>query len=149
MAREEGDQEEGIGGWWLFIFRYEHILFSMARAATTTDAFNAIAEERRREIIGLLAGQERSVGELVRSTDATQPQISKHLRVLREVGLVSVRRDGRLRWYCLNAAPLQAVHDWVRPLERFWDHQLARVKARAEAQASQEPSSSSPSQPED
>ena len=106
----------------------------MARSATTTDAFNAIAERRRREIIGLLAERERTVGDLVDTIgDVTQPQVSKHLRVLREVGLVDVREDGRLRRYSLNAEPLQEVHEWVQTFERFWDHQLAGVKKLAEA----------------
>ena len=107
----------------------------MARSATTTDAFNAIAEGRRREIVGLLAGQERSVGELVESLGVAQPQVSKHLRVLREVGLVRVRREGRLRWYRLDAQQLKPIYEWVQTFERFWDHQLAGVKQRAEAKA--------------
>ncbi len=107
----------------------------MPRSATTTDAFNAIAERRRRDIIGLLAGGERSVNDLVTSMDVTQPQVSKHLRVLREVGLVNVRHEGRLRWYSLNADRLMPVYEWMRTFERFWDHQLAGVKSRAEAKA--------------
>ncbi len=107
----------------------------MARSPTTTDAFNAIAEVRRRELLGLLAKRELSVGELVDSTGVTQPQVSKHLRVLREVGLVEVRQEGRVRWYRVNAKKLKPVYDWVRTFERFWDHQLAGVKASAEAKA--------------
>ena len=107
----------------------------MARSPTTTDAFNAIAEVRRRELLGLLAKRELSVGELVDSTGVTQPQVSKHLRVLREVGLVEVREEGRVRWYRVNAKKLKPVYDWVRTFERFWDHQLAGVKASAEAKA--------------
>ena len=107
----------------------------MPRSATTTDAFNAIAEQRRREIIGLLAGRERSVNDLVESMDVAQPQVSKHLRVLREVGLVNVRDEGRLRWYSLNADQLKPIYDWVLTFERFWGHQLGRVKVRAEAKA--------------
>ncbi len=108
----------------------------MARAATTTDAFNAISETRRREIIGLLAGQERSVNDLVDSmNEITQPQVSKHLRVLREVELVNVREDGRMRLYSLNAENLKPVHDWVRTFEKFWGNQLAGIKKIAEAKA--------------
>jgi len=107
----------------------------MARSPTTTDAFNAIAEVRRRELLGLLAKRELSVGELVDSMDVSQPVVSKHLRVLREVGLVEVREEGRLRWYRVNAKQLKPVYDWVRTFERFWDHQLAGIKASAEAKA--------------
>ena len=108
----------------------------MARSATTTDAFNAIAELRRREILGLLAERERTVNELVETLgDVTQPQISKHLRVLREVGLVDVQEDGRLRRYRLQAEPLQEIHQWVQGFEQFWDHQLAGVKQLAESKA--------------
>jgi DNA-binding transcriptional ArsR family regulator len=118
----------------------------MARSPTTADAFNAIAENRRREIITLLAGRERSVNELVESLGVTQPQVSKHLRVLREVGLVSVREDGRHRWYKLNANRLKPVFEWVQAFERFWDHQLAGIKARAEGK-SKAPKSNAPSDP--
>ncbi len=108
----------------------------MARSATTSDAFNAIAEGRRREIIGLLAERTRTVNDLVDSIgDLTQPQVSKHLRVLREVGLVNVQVDGRLRRYSLNPDPLQEIHEWVQAFERFWDHQLAGVKKLAESKA--------------
>ena len=110
----------------------------MPRSPTTTDAFNAIAEERRREIIFNLAGRERSVNELVDSLGVTQPQVSKHLRVLREVGLVNVRQEGKLRWYSLNANQLKPVFDWVQTFELFWDHQLTGVKALAEAKAKAE-----------
>jgi DNA-binding transcriptional ArsR family regulator len=103
--------------------------------ATTSDVFNAIAEGRRREILELLADGERPVNDLVESLGVAQPQVSKHLRVLREVGLVNVRDAGRLRYYSLNAEPLRTVHDWSRTFERFWDHQLARIKQRAEAAA--------------
>ena len=108
----------------------------MARSATTTDAFNAIAELRRREILGLLAERERTVNDLVQSLgDVTQPQVSKHLRVLREVGLVDVQEQGRQRRYRLQAAPLQEIHQWVQGFERFWDHQLVGVKQLAESKA--------------
>src|SRR3712207_6951564 len=86
----------------------------MARAATTTDAFNAVAEPRRREILDLLAGGERPVGDLVCLLGVSQPLVSKHLRVLREVGAVEVREEGRRRLYRLNAQALRPIHDWVR-----------------------------------
>lgn len=105
----------------------------MSRAATTSDVFNAIAEPRRREIIGLLARHEaRSVGELVEATGLAQPAVSKHLAVLRAVGVVSVRKEGKSRLYSLNPSELKPVNDWVKPFERFWSHQLDRIKERAE-----------------
>lgn len=106
----------------------------MARAPTTTDAFAAIAEPRRREVLGLLArgNGEHDVSWLVEELGWPQPQVSKHLAVLREVGLVSVVRKGRQRMYSLNAQELRPVHDWVKTFERFWDHQLSRIKERAE-----------------
>jgi len=108
----------------------------MARAATTSDAFNAIAEPRRRRIIDLLAGAgERAVGDLVRTLRMPQPAVSKHLGVLRRVRLVSVSRRGRRRMYRLNPGRLKPVHDWVKTYERFWSHQLSRIKERAEQKA--------------
>ena len=108
----------------------------MARAATTSDVFNAIAEPRRRRIIDLLAaGDERDVSELVRATRLPQPSVSKHLSVLRRVRLVSASRRGRRRVYRLNATALKPVHDWVKNYERFWSHQLQRIKQRAEQKA--------------
>ncbi|MGA9856500.1 MAG: metalloregulator ArsR/SmtB family transcription factor [Solirubrobacteraceae bacterium] len=92
----------------------------MARAATTTDAFNAVAEPRRRELLDLLAGGERSVGELVTLTGLPQPQVSKHLRVLREVGAVHVRGDGRQRLYRLDGHALKPIHDWVSEYRQTW-----------------------------
>lgn len=92
----------------------------MARAATTTDAFNAVAEPRRRQILDLLAGGERPVNDIVALLDMAQPQVSKHLKVLREVGLVQVRDDGRRRLYRLNGRPLKSIYDWVRNYERSW-----------------------------
>ena len=92
----------------------------MARAATTTDAFNAIAEPRRRQILDLLAGGERPVNDLVRELGLAQPQVSKHLRVLREVGAVEARGDGRRRLYRLNGEVLKPIHDWVKEYERTW-----------------------------
>ena len=96
------------------------IILRMARAATTSDAFNAVAEPRRREIIAVLARGERPVGDLVAALGATQPQVSKHLRVLREVGVVHVRDEGRHRLYRLDAGALRPIHDWVKEYERLW-----------------------------
>jgi DNA-binding transcriptional ArsR family regulator len=99
----------------------------MARAATTTDAFNAVAEPRRRQILDLLASGERPVNDLVDLLDLAQPLVSKHLRVLREVGLVDVRDSGRQRLYRLNAAPLKPIHDWVKAYERSWEERFAAL----------------------
>ncbi len=108
----------------------------MPRAATTTDVFNAIAEPRRREIIkALVGGRAHAVGELVKTLRIPQPAVSKHLGVLRKVGIVSVSRHGRRRLYHLNAEELKPVHDWVKTYERFWTHQLDRIKDRAERKA--------------
>src|SRR3954453_24003240 len=96
------------------------MLWCMARAATTTDAFNAVAEPRRREILDALAGGERPVNDLVRMLGLTQPQVSKHLRVLREVGAVDVRDEGRQRLYRLNGRALKPIHDWAKNYERSW-----------------------------
>jgi DNA-binding transcriptional ArsR family regulator len=92
----------------------------MARAATTADAFNAVAEPRRRQILDVLAGGERPVNDLVSVLGLAQPQVSKHLRVLREVGAVDVRDEGRQRLYRLNGHALKPIHDWVRAYERTW-----------------------------
>jgi DNA-binding transcriptional ArsR family regulator len=92
----------------------------MARAATTADAFNAVAEPRRRQILDVLAGGERPVNDLVRVLGLTQPQVSKHLRVLREVGAVDVRDEGRRRLYRLNGQALKPIHDWVKRYEASW-----------------------------
>ena len=107
----------------------------MARAATTSDAFNAVAEPRRREILNYLALQERPVGEIVNLMGLEQPSVSKHLRVLLEVGLVNVRRDGRRMLYRTNAEAIRPLHDWTGTFERFWRHQLRRVKERAEGKS--------------
>ena len=107
----------------------------MARSPTTSDAFNAVAEPRRRQILDLLVQGERSVNAMVESLGLGQPQVSKHLRVLREVGLVRVRGSGRRRIYALDADRLRPIHDWVRAFEPFWDHQLDRIKRRAEREA--------------
>jgi len=104
----------------------------MARAATTSDAFNAVAEPRRRAILNYLALQERPVGEIVDSLGLEQPSVSKHLRVLLEVGLVNVRRDGRHMLYRTNAEAIRPLHEWTETFERYWRHQLSRVKERAE-----------------
>jgi DNA-binding transcriptional ArsR family regulator len=97
------------------------MLPAMARAATTTDAFNAVADPRRRQSLALLAGGERPVNDLVDALRIGQPQVSKHLRVLREVSLVTVRDDGRQRLYRLNGPALKPVHDWVKEFERTWN----------------------------
>jgi DNA-binding transcriptional ArsR family regulator len=101
----------------------------MARAATTTDAFNAVAEPRRREILDLLVAGERPVNEVVRLLGISQPLASKHLRVLREVGAVEVREEGKLRLYRLNAGALKPIHDWVKGYERFWLGRFDRLDA--------------------
>jgi len=97
---------------------------NVARAATTTDAFNAIAEPRRRQILDVLAAGELSVNDLVAQLELAQPQVSKHLRVLREVGLVHVREDGRQRLYSLNGSPLKPIHDWVKAYEQSWNERF-------------------------
>jgi len=119
---------------------------AMPRAATTSDVYNAIAEPRRRAIIDLLAREGREapgkmqghpVGTLVSRLRLSQPTVSKHLRVLRQVGIVSVSKRGRHRLYQLNARELKPVFDWVTHFEQFWTNQLQRIKQRAERQASQ------------
>ena len=107
----------------------------MARAATTSDAFNAVAEPRRRAILELLLQRERPVGAIGDALGLPQPSVSKHLRVLHEVGLVAMRRDGRQIFYRTNAEPIQSVYDWTRQFERYWHKQLIRVKDRAERAA--------------
>jgi DNA-binding transcriptional ArsR family regulator len=99
----------------------------MARAATTTDAFNAVAEPRRRQILDALAGGERPVNDLVRVLGLTQPQVSKHLRVLREVGAVDVRDEGRRRVYRLNGSALKPIHDWVKNYEGLWSERFDQL----------------------
>src|SRR6202521_5602843 len=110
---------------------WECIVAPMARAATTSDAFNAVAEPRRRAILNYLALQERPVGEIVDSLGLEQPAVSKHLRVLLQVGLVNVRRDGRRMLYRTNAEAIRPLHEWTETFERYWRHQLSRVKERA------------------
>ena len=100
------------------------MFLAMARAATTSDVFNAVAERRRRQVIELLAGGERSVGELVAELGTTQPQVSKHLRVLLEVELVSVRREGRHRLYRLETEGLKQIHEWAQRFEPLWQERF-------------------------
>jgi DNA-binding transcriptional ArsR family regulator len=107
----------------------------MPRAHTTLDSFNAVAEPKRRQVLDVLARGERPVNELVESLGWPQPQVSKHLGVLKKVGLVSERRVGRQRVYRLNGEQLKPIHDWVKSFERFWTHQLEQIKARAEKKA--------------
>ena len=107
----------------------------MARAATTSDAFNAVAEVRRREILSFLVLGERPVGDIVDSLRMEQPTVSKHLRVLKEVGLVDVRRNGRRMLYRTNAEAIRPLHEWTSTFEKYWRHQLLRVKERAELKA--------------
>lgn len=104
----------------------------MPRATTNSDVFNAVAEPQRRVILELLASEERPVGELVRLLGVAQPSVSKHLRVLRDVGLVDVRRHGRSMMYRTNASGLQPLHVWAGAFERHWRRQLRRIKQRAE-----------------
>src|SRR6516162_11233042 len=99
----------------------------MARAATTTDAFNAVAEPRRRQILDVLAGGERPVNDLAALLGLAQPQVSKHLRVLREVGLVEVRGEGRQRMYRLDGRPLQPIYQWVKNFEQTWADRFERL----------------------
>ena len=99
-------------------------ILAMARAATTTDAFNAVAEPRRRQILDVLAEGERPVNDLVEVLGLAQPQVSKHLRVLREVGLVEVREEGRQRLYRLNGLPLKPIHDWVKGYAESWNERF-------------------------
>ena len=105
----------------------------MARAATTSDAFNAVAEPHRREILNFLLMQERPVNDIVDALGMEQPSVSKHLRVLRQVGLVAVRREGRQMMYRTNAEGIRPLHEWTQTFERMWKHQLARIKEQAEA----------------
>jgi DNA-binding transcriptional ArsR family regulator len=107
----------------------------MPRASTTSDAFNAVAEPRRRDILAFLASQERPVSDIVDGLGFEQPSVSKHLRVLREVGLVHVRRDGRQMLYRTNAEAIRPLHEWTQTFERMWRHQLARIKEQAESQS--------------
>ena len=109
----------------------------MARAATTSDAFNAVAEPRRREILTLLAVRERPVNEIAADLSLNQPSVSKHLRVLHNVGLVHMRCNGRQKLYRTNAEAIRPLHDWAATFERYWSHQLNRVKELAEKKAAE------------
>jgi DNA-binding transcriptional ArsR family regulator len=104
----------------------------MPRAATTSDPFNAVAEPRRRDILDYIAARERNVGDIVSALGLPQPSVSKHLRVLHDVGLVNARRDGRQVLYRTNAAALKPLHEWTSRFERYWRNQLERIKERAE-----------------
>jgi DNA-binding transcriptional ArsR family regulator len=104
----------------------------MPRAATTSDVFNAIAEPRRRDILDYLRAGERPVADIVDAVGLTQPSVSKHLRVLRDVGLVDVRPDGRQVFYRANPGGIRSVHEWAGRFERHWKRQLTRIKGRAE-----------------
>jgi DNA-binding transcriptional ArsR family regulator len=104
-------------------------MVGMARAATTADAFNAVAEPRRRQILDVLAGGERAVNDLVDALGLAQPQVSKHLRVLREVGAVDVRNAGRQRLYSLNGRALKPIHDWVKAYEDVWSVRFEQLDA--------------------
>ena len=105
----------------------------MARAATTSDVFNAVAEPRRRDILDYLALRERPVGDIAATLGLEQPSVSKHLRVLRDVGLVHMRRNGRQKLYQTNAEAIKPLHEWASTFERYWQHQLNRIKERAES----------------
>jgi DNA-binding transcriptional ArsR family regulator len=109
----------------------------MPRASTTSDAFNAVAEPRRRDILSYLALEERPVGDIVDALALGQPSVSKHLRVLKDVGLVRVRRDGRHMLYRTNAEAIRPLHEWTETFERYWSHQLQRLKERVEAKIEQ------------
>ena len=115
----------------------------MARASTTSDVFNAIAEPRRREILSFLALQERPVGDIVATLGLEQPSVSKHLGVLRNVGLVHMRRNGRQKLYRTNAEAIRPLYDWAGTFERFWRNHLHRIKERAESKTRSVPKSNS------
>jgi DNA-binding transcriptional ArsR family regulator len=120
----------------------------MPRAQTTSDVFNAIAEPRRRQIVGLLAQRGAlAVGTIVAALGLPQPAISKHLGVLRKVGIVEVIRQGKQRVYSLEAEKLKIVHDWVKTFEALWGHQLDRIKERAERRAREQTEAPTPLKP--
>src|SRR6201986_561934 len=110
----------------------------MPRASTSSDAFNAVAEPRRRDILNYLILQERSVNEIVDSLNIEQPSVSKPLRVLKDVGLVNVRRDGRNMFYRTNADDIRPLHEWTSTFERYWRHQLDRIKELAERKTNEQ-----------
>ena len=107
--------------------------WGVARAERSADVFLGIAEHHRRRVLESLLSSERAVNDIVRHVRLRQPEVSKHLHVLRRVGLVNVRRDGRRRLYRVNGATMKTLHDWVGTFERFWQHQADGIKARAEA----------------
>ena len=119
----------------------------MARAATTSDAFNAVAEPRRRQILLFIADREYSVNEIVDGLRFDQPSVSKHLRVLRDTGLVRMRCNGRQKLYQTNADGIRPLHEWAGEFERYWTHQLNRVKERAEKKAASRAAASDSSSP--
>ena len=104
----------------------------MARASAALDVFNAIGEPRRREILSYLAVRERQVGDIAVNLRIGQPSVSKHLRILRDAKLVQVRRDGRRMLYRTDADAIRPLHEWTSTFERYWRHQLNRIKERAE-----------------
>jgi len=104
----------------------------MARASTTSDTFNAVAEPRRRDILNYIAMQERSVSEIVDALEMEQPSVSKHLKVLKEVGLVDVRREGRQMLYRVNGSAIRPLWEWTSTFDRMWRHQLTKIKENAE-----------------
>jgi DNA-binding transcriptional ArsR family regulator len=108
------------------------MIVCVPRAATSSDVFNAVAEPQRRAILSLLAADERPVGDIVDALELAQPSVSKHLRVLRDVGLVRARRDGRRVLYRTNAGAIRPLHEWAGTFERHWRNQLNRIKERAE-----------------
>ena len=103
------------------------------RASTSSDIFNAIGDPKRRDILAFLAPDEKAVGDIVIALAMAQPSVSKHLNVLRAVGLVIARRDGRQIFYRTNVEAIRPIYEWAQPFERFWRHQLSRIKERAEA----------------
>lgn len=111
----------------------------MPRATTNSDVFNAVAEPDRRAILDFLAGDERAVGDVVRALRLSQPSVSKHLRVLRDVDLVRARRDGRRILYRTHAEAIRPMHDWASTFERYWAHQLHKIKERAESKHRRSP----------
>ena len=117
----------------LDIFPYRNMIRLVPRASTTSDAFNAVAEPRRREILEYLGPEERAVGDIAVALDLGQPSVSKHLQVLLNVGLVEMRRDGRRTLYRTNADGLRPVHEWTGTFARYWGRQLRRIKDHAEA----------------
>jgi DNA-binding transcriptional ArsR family regulator len=116
----------------LDICRYRNTIVVVPRLATSSDVFSAVGEPQRRAILSFLADDERPVGEIVDALELAQPSVSKHLRVLREVGLVRARRDGRRVLYRTNASAIRPLHEWASTFERYWRNQLNRIKDHAE-----------------